>query len=145
MLVTWKCFLKSLCWKMTKNSRENIMLESIAYRNISCAGFLPLYSRVHSLAVTDLCSETKGSRLESGCNHLSAAITKLTSKCLWSRYKWQRGVKEIAFPFSFLSCESQMFVKENLHKKNVRTSENGTPGAYLQLSNICNGAFSEIS
>ena len=35
-------------------------------------------------------------------SELSAVIAWLTSKCLWSGWKWQRGFKEIAFPFPCL-------------------------------------------
>ena len=54
-------------------------------RNLSPHSKQFLFLRGSSLVVSDLRSENKGSRLESGC---SAVIAWLMSKCLWSGWNW---------------------------------------------------------
>ena len=43
--------------------------------------------RARRFVVSDVRSESKGSRFESSC-YLSAVIARLISKCLWSEWKW---------------------------------------------------------
>ena len=59
---------------------------------------------------------------------LSAAITQLMSKCLWSGWKWQKGYKEIASPFpcclvnrKYSRKKSQIVKKVNYALQHVRT------------------------
>ena len=84
--------------------------------------------RACSLVICDLRSQTKDSFLvwprllesivsavESAESVESAVISRLISKCLWSEWNWQRGVKELASTFP--SCHSWKFVKENPDRK----------------------------
>ena len=61
---------------------------------------------------------------------LSAAITQIMSKCLWSGWKWQKGYKEIASPFncclvnheySWNKSQKQKPKKANYALQHVRT------------------------
>ena len=99
-------------------------------------------ARVGSLVVSDLRSETKRSRLESGCYlcALSSAIAWLMSKCFWSGWKCSWEVSEMlspppspSHPLQF--CDSWMIMKETqIEKKNT--------GKYRGAAyNICNLEF----
>ena len=60
-------------------------------------------SRARSLVVSDLRSETEGSRSGPAATYVQrwapAAIARVMSKCLSSGWKWLWGVKEIPSPF----------------------------------------------
>ena len=96
-------------------SRNFTVIEELSFKNSFGKSFIPRYLnlptnlknwfplpniqfRARSLVVSDLRSEgfPVQVRLLAMCKgELSAMITRLMSKCLWSRWKWQWGVNEM--------------------------------------------------
>ena len=117
-------------------------------------------AKVGSLVVSDLRSETKGSRLESACYlcALSSAIAWLMSKCFWSGWKYSWEVSEMlspcASPHPLQFCDSWMIMKETQIEKKIQVNievqqfnvRNEIPVVFHNSSNYyCDFIIKELS
>ena len=142
-----KCFINSMYIVIT--FRRQVCLLDIV---LSLSNKIKYYSLLLQSAWPNgwvFVYELSGSRFESSCSHpaylldclvcyetmagknlamcwgeLSAVIAWLTSKCLWSGWKWSRGVKEIASRFP--CCPVNVCERKSRQKK----------GLVMMVSNI---------
>ena len=104
-----------IIYDQTSNYSFHQKLESIQYNLRAC-----------SLVVSDLRSETRNQRLPVRVRLLvicrgepSAVIAWLISKCLWSVWKWWRGVIEITFLYPCCPVNREcLWKKTQTNKKN---------------------------